>query len=119
MPTIASTMHGPSIMARVNQAISTYSVKEIVTNGIPSMVSIEVMDGLRMLGQSLGSLMSARSFFAKGLEENKADATKLLEVVPDLTRPFIYLINALSTSCLIAWFGGHVLLPGNCLQTLG
>ena len=52
MSAIAS-IYGPTIVAEVNQAISTYSVKEVVPDGIPSTVPIEVTDGLRLLGQPL------------------------------------------------------------------
>ena len=44
---------------------------------------MEIVTGIRLLGQPLGSLSFARSFFAQRLQENMADATKLLETVSD------------------------------------
>ena len=42
-----------------------------------------VTDGVRLLGQPLGSLTYAQGFYAKKIKENEQDAAKLLLVVSD------------------------------------
>ena len=64
----------------------------------PAFCPKEVVTGLRLLGQLIGSLQYARSFFEAHLKENEADVNNLLSVISDqytTLRP-----NAPSTSCL-------------------
>ena len=67
--------YGPSVAVEINQAISTYYVKEVMIYGTISTVPVEVTDGLQLLNQHLGPLMFMISFFDKRLKDSKADAT--------------------------------------------
>ena len=68
--------YGQTIHDEVELALNNFSVDKD-GNGV------EVVDGLRLLGQPLGSADFAERFIATKIEENFADAKKLLEVVKD------------------------------------
>ena len=81
---------GPAAAAELRQAIATFSVEEVPSEdpttqppAAPTFRPKEVVKGLRLLGQPLGSLQYARSFFEARLKENEADATNLLLAVSD------------------------------------
>ena len=70
------------LSASVSAGVSTRANNHHIAN-TPISIPMEIVTGIRLLGQPLGSLSFARSFFAQRLQENMADATKLLETVSD------------------------------------
>ena len=76
--------YGYAMANSVRQALATFSVSSsIAVDGTKVLSTVEITDGLRILGQPLGSRTYALSFFDARLKENLLDATKLLNTVTD------------------------------------
>ena len=83
LPTLQSTF-GTCISDPIRQELQRLTEAEIANNSVKVVIPEEVTTGLRLLGQPLGSTAYASSFFEQRLKDNIADATKLLDKVPDL-----------------------------------
>ena len=76
--------YGHAVADSVRQALATYSVSSsIAADGTTVSLPVEITDGLRILGQPLGSRTYALSFFNAQLKENLLDATKLFNTITD------------------------------------
>ncbi len=76
--------YGHAVADSIRQALATYSVSSsIAADGTTVSSPVEITDGLRILGQPLGSRTYASSFFDARLKENLLDATKLFNTVTD------------------------------------
>ena len=80
----ANIQYGASIAASVKKAISKFSLEAATYRGRTVQRSAEVVDGMHLLKQPLGSSAYAKGFFQRKMKENSQDAEKLLDAVPDL-----------------------------------
>jgi hypothetical protein len=76
--------YGYAVADSVRQALTTYSISSsIAVDGTTVSSPVEITDGMRILGQPLGSRTYALSFFDAQLKENLLEATKFFNTVTD------------------------------------
>jgi hypothetical protein len=76
--------YGYAVADSVRQALTTYSISSsIAVDGTTVLSPVEITDGMRILGQPLGSRTYALSFFDAQLKENLLEATKFFNTVTD------------------------------------